>query len=108
MTISVPAIQMEFTQAFGKETIATATYIRNNYKQFIDRAAGSVKLDANIAVAFIIVESGRQDGSGTVNPSAKSPVGALGLMQLMPQTCYDTIVAQGPVMTGDQKAIVEK
>ncbi len=52
---------------------------RNSYDQIIQRAAQTHRVSAGLIKAVMHTESG-------FNPSARSPVGAQGLMQLMPAT----------------------
>lgn len=52
---------------------------RNNYDHIIQRAAQTHRVSAGLIKAVMHTESG-------FNPSARSPVGAQGLMQLMPAT----------------------
>jgi soluble lytic murein transglycosylase-like protein len=49
------------------------------FDAIIERAARSASIEANLLRAVIVVESG-------FNPHARSPRGAIGLMQLMPAT----------------------
>lgn len=99
---------MEFTRQFAMEAEPTARFIWKNYSSSITSASNSLGVDRKIIVGFIIIESGKFDGSGQVNPKAVSPVGARGLMQLMPRTAYDTIVAQAPVMSGQQSVVIQR
>lgn len=52
---------------------------KDAYDSFISQAASSYQLDHGLIKAIMHTESG-------FNPNARSPVGALGLMQLMPAT----------------------
>lgn len=107
-SIKVPSINMEFTEQFASETYPTARYIWENYKDFILKNSKELGVDPVIIIGFMIVESGRFDGSGSVNPGAISPVGARGLMQVMPKTAFDTLEAQAPVMSGRQVVVVQR
>lgn len=56
--------------------------IKDTFNSIIDDVARVVKIDPNLIKAFIAVES-------NFNPSARSPAGAQGLMQLMPSAVSD-------------------
>lgn len=99
---------MEFSTQFAEESPKTVKYIRKNYQNIINDASKEVGIDPDVVIAFMVVESGMMDGTGRVNPNAKSPAGAMGLMQLMPPTAFDTIEKQSPVMTSKQATIVNK
>ncbi len=58
----------------------------DNYDDVILRAANATKVPAELIKAVMLVESG-------MNPRARSPKGARGLMQLMPGTASDLGVA---------------
>ncbi|MEM9063510.1 MAG: lytic transglycosylase domain-containing protein [Pseudomonadota bacterium] len=62
---------------FGSRT--TAQRILQNYRQFLEREAKRRNVSVPFLIAVIAVESNG-------NPKARSPVGAQGLMQLMPFT----------------------
>lgn len=108
MPIKVPAIDMEYSKQFADEAPKAVKYIRANYGNIVNAAAKDVGIDPNVVIAFMVIESARMDGTGRVNPQAKSPVGAMGLMQLMPPTAFDTIEKQAPVMSSQQAAIINK
>lgn len=108
MAIRVPAIDMEFSAQFTAEAPPTVRYIRKNYQGIIDAASKDIGLDQNVIIAFMVVESGKMDGSGAVNPRATSPAGAQGLMQLTPATAWDAIDNQAPVMSVQQQTVINK
>lgn len=67
-------------QALGRRADPQLIRLRmQNYSPLIERAAKAVALEPALLHAVIMVESG-------YNASARSPKGALGLMQLMPET----------------------
>lgn len=108
MAIKVPAIDMEFSGQFTSEAPPTVRYIRKNYQNIINAASKDIGIDQNVIIAFMVVESGKMDGSGTVNPKATSPAGAQGLMQLTPDTAWDAITKQAPVMSSQQISVINK
>lgn len=65
----------------SSEAAVYPSYSKNKdaYDSFISQAASSYQLDHGLIKAIMHTESG-------FNPNARSPVGALGLMQLMPAT----------------------
>jgi soluble lytic murein transglycosylase-like protein len=63
-------------------------YYPLRYQDEIKEYAGKMKLDPNLVQALILQES-------YYNPKARSPVGATGLMQLMPPTAQDHARALG-------------
>ena len=65
-----------------RSTRPVADGYRNRYDTFIDQAASSFAVRPDLVRAVIQVESG-------FNPRARSPKGAMGLMQLMPQTAVE-------------------
>lgn len=104
--IQVPQIAQQYSPAFSSDAVTTAGFIRSSYGQYIAAASASVGLDPNIAIGFMIIESGT--GNGTVNPNATSPAGALGLLQLEPVTAWQTLENQAPAFTPDQSVLVTK
>lgn len=108
MPIIVPSIDMEFSAQFSEEAPLTVKYIRQNYQDMISAAGKDIGVDPDVIIGFMVIESGKMDGSGQVNPHATSPAGAEGLLQLMPATAYDTLTRQAPVMTSMQSTIVSK
>ena len=82
----------------------------NRYSRFIDKASQEHNLEANLIRAIAITES-------KGNPYAKSPKGARGLMQLMPETAkriglsgHDTFVPERNIHGGSKyfNALYEK
>ena len=67
------------TSAFARNVIYYDPSIRNRYDQEIEAAAREQGVDPALVHAVISAESG-------YNPIARSPSGAAGLMQLMPET----------------------
>lgn len=61
------------------QTAIAAALADKPYAELIDRAAREASLDPALVHALIHVESG-------YNPAARSPKGALGLMQVLPET----------------------
>lgn len=108
MPIKVPSIDMEFAGWFTEEAPKAVKYIRANYGTIINAAAKDIGIDPNLIIAFMVIESAKMDGSGTVNPNATSPVGAQGLMQLTPDTAWDAITKQAPVMSSQQISVINK
>ncbi len=68
-------IETKFTNISGKEE-------ERSFHQIILRAAGQYQVDPDLIRAIIMTESG-------YNPRAVSKKGAMGLMQLMPETAED-------------------
>ena len=104
--IILPAIQQQYSSSFSSDAATTAQWIQDNYGTIVQSAANSVGMDPNIAIVFMIIESGT--GNGTVNPNAKSPAGAIGLLQLEPTSAWQALANQAPAFTPDQAAIVDK
>lgn len=74
-----------FAAALGKaETahVSPANSARGDIESLVVAAANRHKVDANLALAVAVAESGLQ-------PQAVSPAGAVGVMQLMPETARD-------------------
>jgi soluble lytic murein transglycosylase-like protein len=75
-------------------SVARSTSIRwlpssvRRFSPLIDEAASRHGVDANLVAVMILVESGG-------DPIATSPAGALGLMQLMPETAQDIARERG-------------
>jgi len=67
------------TSAFARNIIHYDPNIRNRYDREIEAAAREQRIDPALVHAVISAESG-------YNPIARSPSGAAGLMQLMPET----------------------
>lgn len=67
-----------FTQILN-EQIGNAIKNENPYANYIDKASKKYDIDSNLIKSIIAVES-------NFNPQALSKAGAIGLMQLMPQT----------------------
>lgn len=65
--------------AGGSTVIAVSAAVRAQYAPLIAKVAQEFQLDPALLHAIITVES-------SYNPQAKSPAGAIGLMQLMPET----------------------
>ncbi|WP_080056716.1 transglycosylase SLT domain-containing protein [Spirosoma aerolatum] len=70
------------SQAVGNMDIVRT--IRNQYGTFIQQASQLTNVPSAVIEAFCFIESAG-------NPSAKSSAGAVGLMQLTPDTCVTTI-----------------
>lgn len=104
--LSIPYIDQQYSADFTSDAEKTANYIWTTYGQMIIDACFTVGLDPCIVVGFMIIESGR--GDGTVNPNAQSPVGAQGLLQLMPVTAWQTLESQAASFTPEQSAIITK
>jgi len=62
-----------------KETVIAARFVDRPFAKLIEVAARDAALDPALVHAVISIESG-------YNPTARSPKGALGLMQVMPAT----------------------
>lgn len=104
--INLPLINQQYSSDFTADAQTTASYIWNTYGQIIADAAASVGIDPSWVVAFMIIESGT--GSGSVNPNALSPAGAMGLLQLEPVTAWQTLENQAAAFTPEQSAIASK
>lgn len=65
--------------AANSTVIRVSAILRAQFAPLIAQVAREYNLDASLLHAIVTVESG-------YNPQAKSPAGAIGLMQLMPQT----------------------
>jgi len=76
------------TRATSVTTSTSATMPRDHYRQFVDEAARRFDVPDNWVSAVMAAES-----SG--NARAVSPKGAMGLMQIMPQTWADLRVRYG-------------
>lgn len=63
----------------GGSVIQVSAVLRAQFAPLIAKVAQEQQLDASLLHAIVTVESG-------YNPQAKSPAGAIGLMQLMPDT----------------------
>ena len=77
-----PPLPVTFTSGTtlaNRPFIVISPAIRAQFAPLIARVASEFKLDASLIHAIVTVESG-------YNPQAKSPAGAIGLMQLMPGT----------------------
>jgi soluble lytic murein transglycosylase-like protein len=66
----------------GEEAVATTGQVDNPYAELIASMSEAHGVDANLVRALIQVES-------NYRPTAKSPRGAMGLMQLMPSTARE-------------------
>lgn len=108
MAIQVPQINMEFSGQFSEEAPRAVKFIRKNYGNIVRDASADIGIDPNFIIGFMVIESAKMDGSGQVNPRATSPAGAKGLMQLTPETAFDAIEKQAPVMSNKQVTIVNK
>lgn len=76
---SPPPIFVPPAAAANGVVIAVSPALRAQYAPLIAKVAHEFQLDASLLHAIITVESG-------YNPQAKSPAGAIGLMQLIPET----------------------
>lgn len=80
-------INKQYSQQWSKDAVVIAARIKKQFGNIIAAACAVIGVPIDIIVGFIVIESeGKAD--------AVSPMGAIGMMQLTPETAYDTIKRQ--------------